>query len=151
MSTTRSYYPDIDIHNVVPEVSQVNDDVRDGLNKCSGNNVDRPVNRVPGSKAFYCLRPLSKDQIGNLKLDGENVVGCPTHCPQKNLADCLYCHARQQQLVERAELICKVAEGGSKIRGVQKVFTPLAFCEANPHGIVEISRFQGRRERVDGT
>ena len=91
--TRSTRYPDVDIHNVIPEVSKVNDDVRDDLNKCSDNNADGPDNRVPDSKALYCLRPLSKDEVGNLKLDGENVVECPTHCSQKNLADCVYCHA----------------------------------------------------------
>ena len=126
------YFPNVDIKQLIAEVSNVDDDAKDDLNKCSDNNVAHPDNRVPGSKAFYCLRPLSKDQIRNLELDGENVVKCPTHDPQRNLADCVYCHARQQQLVARADILCRQAEGNSEVRGMNKVFCPLASAKQIP-------------------
>ena len=38
----------------------------------------------------------------------------------------MHCHARQKQLVERADLICKEAVEEFNIRGTRKVFEPLA-------------------------
>ena len=119
-------FPDIEVDHTEPEPGKRNNDVRDDLNKCSDNNVDRPDNRIPSSKPFYCLKPLSKDEIEKLELDNEDVVECPKHCPEQNFAECVHCHARQQQLVERADFICKEAMEEFKIRGVRKVFDPLA-------------------------
>ena len=44
------YFPDIELDHTEQEPSQTNNDVRDDLNKCSDNNVDRPDNRIPGSR-----------------------------------------------------------------------------------------------------
>ena len=141
------YFPSVDINHVIAEVSKVDDDVKDDLNKCSDNNIDHPDNRVPASRAFYCLRPLSNNEIGNLELDGENVVRCPTHCPQRNLADCAYCHAGQQQLVERADILCRQAEGKSEVRGVNKVFCPLASAKQTP---MELWKYFDSKEGAKG-
>ena len=44
------------------------------------------------------------------------------HGPEENLADCVYCHARQQQLVDKADAIGRKAEEKTDARGVNKVF-----------------------------
>ena len=125
----------------------IGDDVKDDLNKCSDYRVAPSDNEVPGSKAFYCIRPLSKDEIGKLELDGENVVKCPLHDPQRNLVDCVYCHARQQQLAARADVLCRQAEKKSDVRGVNKVFCPLASAKQIP---MELRKFPDAKESAKG-
>ena len=146
------YFPSADIKSLIAEVSKVDEDVRneDDLNKGSVYNVARSNNEAPGSKEFYCLRPLSKDEIAKLSLDGENVVKCPMHGPQRNPVDCVYCHARQQQLVEKADVLCRQAEKKSDARGVQEVFCPLASARQIP---MELWKYPGAKEsaRMDGS
>ena len=57
---------------------------------------------------------------------------CPKHVPEQNIADCVYCHARQQQLIERADSIRNQTVEEIRTRGVQKVFEPLASAKQIP-------------------
>ena len=96
------YFLDIELDHIEQKLDKGSDDVRDDLSKCSENTVDRRDGKIPGSKLFYCFKPLSKDEIAECECDHGDVVYCPTHVPEKNTADCMFCHARQQQLIERA-------------------------------------------------
>ena len=80
----------------------------------------------------YCLKPLSKDEVAKLEPDYEDVVFCPTHVPEQSTADCVFCHARQQQLIERAGSIRNQMVEEIRTRGVQKVFEPLASAKQIP-------------------
>ena len=95
-TTTRNpTFPAADVNQAVEEVDRkVGEDAKDDLNKCSDGNVAPSGNEVPGSKPFECLLPLSKHEVGMPKMDDENVAKCPHHGPERNLADCVYCHAR---------------------------------------------------------
>ena len=54
---------------------------------------------------------------------------------------------RQQQLVERADLICRQAEGKSEVRVVQMVFCPLAFAKQIP---MELWKYFGSKDDAKG-
>ena len=56
-----------------------------------------------GTKAFTCIEPLPRADVEALDPDNEGVVMCPHHHADQVLADCVYCHARLQDLVTRAE------------------------------------------------
>ena len=56
------YFPDIELDHTEQKLDKGNDDVRNDLDKCPENNVDRPEGEIPISKPFYCLKPLSKDE-----------------------------------------------------------------------------------------
>ena len=143
------YFPSADMKALIAEVSKVEDDVRKegDLNKCSVSNVARSNNEASGSKAFYCLWPLPKNEISKLEVDGENVVKSSLHGPQRNLVDCVYCHARQQQLVAKTDVLCRQAENKSDVRGVQKVFCPLASARQIP---MELWKSPGAKESAKG-
>ena len=120
----RIYFPEREVDH--PE--QKRDDERIvgiGTDDGKDGNIDCPVGAIPGSKPFCCLKPLSKDEIAELEVDYQDIVFCPEHLPAKNRADCVYCHTRQQQLVERATPANQKVEQ-IKTRGVQKVCGPLA-------------------------
>ena len=96
-----NYFPDREVDH--PE--QKLDDERivgSGTDDGKDDNVDCSLGVTPGSKPFYCPKPLSKDTIAELEIDYQDMAFCPEHLPAKNRADCVYCHARQQQLFERA-------------------------------------------------
>ena len=142
------YFPTADVKEVIEELEQkVGEDMKDDLNKLSDYSVAPSDNEVPGSKAFQCLRPLSEDETGKLKVDDENVVKCPFHDPQRNLVDCVYCHARQQQLVERADVLCRQAEKKTDVRSVSKVFCPLRTAKHIP---MEIWKSPNAKESAEG-
>ena len=67
-----------------------------------------------------------------LDQDSEGVVMCPHRRAEQVLADCVYRHARQQQLVERAEAVCKRAQAKTSIHGVDKVYYPLLSAKEIP-------------------
>ena len=79
-----------------------------------------------------CPKPLSRRDVEKLDQDNEGVVMCPHHGAEQILADCVYCHARQQQLVERAEAISRKAEAKTNIRSVDKVYYPLPSAKEIP-------------------
>ena len=127
------YFPAADVNKTIEEVDRkVGEDAKDDLNKCSDGNVAPSGNEAPGSKAFECLLPLSKHEIGRPKVDDESAVKCPHHGPERNLADCVYCHARQQQLVDKADALCRQAEKKTDARCVSKVFYPLPSAKQTP-------------------
>ena len=144
----KPYFPAADVNQTIEEVDRkVGEDAKDDLNKCSDFSVAPSGNEVPGSKAFECLLPLSKHEIGKLKVDDENVVKCPLHGPERNLADCVYCHAGQQQLVEKADALCKQAEKKTDARSVSKVFCPLPFAKQIP---MEIWKSKNAKASAEG-
>ena len=97
------------------------------LNKCSENNVDRPDGKIPG------WNRSRRTRLRNLNLTTyEDVVFCPTHVPEQSTADCVYCHARRRQLIERADSIRNETVEEIRTRGVQKVFEPLASAKQIP-------------------
>ena len=113
------YFPDREVDH--PE--QKLDDERivgSGTDDGKDDNADCSVGATPGSKPVYCLKPLSQDEVAELGIDYQDIVFCPEHLPAKNRADCVYCHARQQRLVERATPTNQKVEQ-IKVRGVQKV------------------------------
>ena len=56
-----------------------------------------------GKKAFLNVEPLPRAEVEALDTDKEGVVMCPHHEADQVLPDCVYCHARLQNLVARAE------------------------------------------------
>ena len=65
-----------------------------------GDNDD--TTKKGGEKAFL-NEPLPRAEVDILATDGEGMVKCPLHRSDEVLPDCLYCHARVQSLVARAE------------------------------------------------
>ena len=104
---------------------------REDLNKCSDENVATPdMNATEGSKAFTCIKPLHRRDVEKLTQDNAGVVMCPHHHAEQILADCVYCHARQRDLVERAEAISRKAQ--TEINAVEKVYFPLPSAKEIP-------------------
>lgn len=77
-----------------------------------------------GPKSFYCIAPLTENEVPKLAQDFEEIVICPEHLPTDNCADCANCHARKLKLIERAIPACERVED-IKTRGVKKVLGPL--------------------------
>ena len=101
------------------------------MNKCSDENVATPdMNATEGSKAFTCIKPLNRREVEKLERDNEDVVMSPNHQAEQILADCVYCHARQRDLVEKAEAISKKAQTGNDV--VEKVYFPLPSAKEIP-------------------
>ena len=117
------YFPSTDAEATLDYVNRpVGEDDKEDL-KCSGGNVSTLSNEAQGSKPFVCLKPLSRREVEKLDQDSESVVMCPHHGPERVLADCVYCHAGQQQLVERAEAISTKAEAKTYVRGITRSST----------------------------
>ena len=79
-----------------------------------------------------CLEPLSRRDVKKLDQDNEGAVMCPHHRAEQILADCVYCHARQHNLVERAEAVSRKAQAKTNVHGVDKVYYPLLSAKEIP-------------------
>ena len=69
-----------------------------------GDNDD--TTKKGGERAFL-NEPLPRAEVDRLATDSEGMVLCPHHRRDEVLPDCLYCHARVQSLVARAEVNVK--------------------------------------------
>ena len=122
------YFPACDDNTTATLGQQVGEGMKT-VEDCSLNPTG---DESPGPKTFECPAPVTKEEIRNLDKDDENVVICPSHGPENNLFDCVFCHVRQQQLVAKAEIACKKADKGTKVHGVEKVFHPLPSAKEFP-------------------
>ena len=74
-----------------------------------------------GEKAFL-IEPLPRAEVDRLAIDSEGMVKCPLHRIDEVLPDCLYCHARVQSLVARAELNVKQCPRKVTLEEVVRIF-----------------------------
>lgn len=95
------------------------------------NAGEPPIRTALGTQAFHSLPPHSAAAISKLKTDDERIVLCPAHKPTDNRAECVNCHARRRQLIEKATPE-KQRAPSIKERGVQKVYTPLTSAKLVP-------------------
>ena len=124
--------PHLPAASVDETVASVGQKVGEVAKAVEDHSLNPPGNEVPGSKPFVCRLPLPKHEIENLNKDDENVVKCPHHGPENNLVDCVFCHARQQQLIEKAEVVCKKIDKRTDVHDVKKVFHPLPSTKEIP-------------------
>jgi len=61
------------------------------------------ITATVGKRAFLNVEPLPRAEVDVLEKDNEGVVSCPHHLADQVLPDCVYCHARLQNLVAKAE------------------------------------------------
>ena len=127
------YFPSSNLAFILDYVNKpTGENDKGDLNKCSEGNVSTWNTEAKGSKPFTCPKPLSRRDVERLDQDNGGVVMCPHHCAEQILADCVYCHARQQQLVERAGAVCRKAQAKTSIHGVDKVYYPLLSAKEVP-------------------
>ena len=69
-----------------------------------GDNDDTTAK---GGERAFLNDPLPREEVDALDKDNEGMVLCPHHQRDQVLPDCLYCHARVQSLVARAEASVK--------------------------------------------
>ena len=116
------HHPASSVDDIIAPIGQK---AGEGAKVVEDRSLEPTGDEVPGPKTLECFLPLPKNEIENLDKDDENVVKCPHHGPEHNLVDCVFCHARQQQLVEKAEVACKRAGQGTDVHDVEKVYYPL--------------------------